>query len=239
MIGDQFQEETKYKRDQMSDIVMDWTTKPETYKEYPGSAKIELPTPPNFEGLSLDYAIRNRKSVRRYKNISLSQEYLSYLLWASTGIRAAEGGHEFRTTPSAGALYPIETYLVINNVTDIPAGVYHYNVRRHALESLKHGNHGIQTAEAAMEQGFCATAAVTFIWTAVFERSKWKYKDRAYRYVYLDAGHIAQNLAITASAMSLGTCQIAANFDEEVNDIIRVDGKEESVIYMSALGYPA
>ena len=82
----------------------------------------------------------------------------------------------------------------------------------------------------------CADATVVFIWTAIFNRSKWKYGQRAYRYIYLDAGHIAQNLALASVSLDLGSCQIAALFDEEVNEIIDVDGIEESTIYMSVVG---
>ena len=91
---------------------------------------------------------------------------------------------------------------------------------------------------AALNQKMCIEAAAVFIWTAVFGRSKWKYKQRAYRYVYLDAGHIAGNLTLAATAAGLGTCQIGAIFDDEVNAIIGVDGKVESAIYLSLVGHP-
>jgi SagB-type dehydrogenase family enzyme len=85
----------------------------------------------------------------------------------------------------------------------------------------------------------CADAPVVFIWTAIFERSRWKYGQRAYRYVYLDAGHVAAHLALAAVATGLGSCQIAATFDDEVNDLLGVDGVDESVLYMSVVGRPA
>jgi SagB-type dehydrogenase family enzyme len=81
-------------------------------------------------------------------------------------------------------------------------------------------------------------APCVFIWTAVFQRSKWKYMQRAYRYIYLDVGHIAQNLALASVALGLGSCQIGALYDEEVNDLVGVDGREESAVYMSAVGKP-
>jgi SagB-type dehydrogenase family enzyme len=84
----------------------------------------------------------------------------------------------------------------------------------------------------------CRDAPGAFVWTAIFERSKWKYKQRAYRYVYLDAGHIAQNLALAATSIGLGSCQIGAIFDDEVNAIIGVDGINESAIYLSVVGHP-
>ena len=131
----------------------------------------------------------------------------------------------------------IETYLVVNNVEEINPGVYHYNIQNHYLELLKEGDYAAETAQAALGQRMCADAPVVFIWTAVFQRMKWKYDQRAYRYVYLDAGHIVENLALTATSLGLGSCQIGALFDDEVNQIIDVDGTEESVIYMSVVGH--
>ena len=92
-------------------------------------------------------------------------------------------------------------------------------------------------AQAALDQEICAEAPVVFVWSAIFNRSKWKYKQRAYRYVYLDAGHIAENLALSATSIGLGSCQIGAFFDDEVNRIIEVDGVEESAIYLSVVGH--
>jgi SagB-type dehydrogenase family enzyme len=163
---------------------------------------------------------------------------LSYLLWAAGGIQRVERGFEFRTAPSAGALYPVETYLIVDGVEGLAAGLYHYSVKGHALEEIRTGQFGHDLTQAALGQKMCLEAAAVFIWTAIFDRSKWKYEQRAYRYVYLDAGHIAENLALAATGIGLGTCQIGALFDDEVNRIVGVDGTEESVIYMSVVGYP-
>jgi SagB-type dehydrogenase family enzyme len=123
-------------------------------------------------------------------------------------------------------------------VEEIDPGIYHYDVVRHRLEQLRLGDFRMETARAALDQQMAARANVVFIWTAVFERSKWKYRQRAYRYVYLDAGHIAQNLALAAVALDLGSCQIAALYDDEANDLLGVNGVEESTIYMTAVGRP-
>jgi len=165
-------------------------------------------------------------------------EELSYLLWACDGITRREKGYEFRTAPSAGALYPVETYVAANGVTGVIPGIYHYSVRHHALEQFRKGNLGEEVARAALDQGICASAPVVLFWTAIFERSRWKYGERAYRYVYLDAGHMAQNLALAAVSLGLGSCQIAATFDDEVNELLGADGEEESVLYMSVVGRP-
>ena len=237
-VGDRFQQETRYDRDKGFGPGLDWATKPEPYKTYPDRPRIALPEPGEQAGTSVDRALLLRRSVRQFSIRALSLEKLSFLLWASGGIQRQERGHEFRTAPSAGALYPIETYLVVNNVADLSAGVYHYALQGHALEELILGTYGGAIAASALGQRMCAECQVVFVWTAIFQRSKWKYHQRAYRYIYLDAGHIAENLALAATAMALGTCQIGAIFDQEANDVVGVDGDEESVIYMSALGHP-
>jgi len=235
-IGDHFQQKTKYDRQKMSGKTLDWTSKPPLYKSYPDAQTIPLPEMAPVPQMSLVEAIKNRKSVRDYRKKPVTKEILSWLLWASTGISRQEGGYAFRTAPSAGALYPIETYLVVNCAEQLRPGVYHYNIQNHGLELLKEGEFGTQTAKAALGQTMCADASVVFIWTAVFRRMKWKYDQRAYRYIYLDAGHIAQNLALSAVSVGVNTCQIGALFDEEINRILEVDGTEESVIYMSVAG---
>lgn len=237
-IGDLFQQETKYIRGKLSGGPLVWSAKPKTYKTYPDCPKIKLDNPDVEGGMPLWETIRYRQSIRSYKNVPLTKKYLSQLLWATQGISRQAMGFEFRTAPSAGALYPVETYLILNNVKAIEAGIYHYDVKNHQLELLKRGDFRVDAARAALDQDMAYSANVVFVWTALFERSKWKYKQRAYRYVYLDAGHIAQNLALAAVALGLGTCQIGALYDEEVNRLVDIDGTEESILYMSVVGYP-
>ena len=238
-IGDSFQKRTKYVRDKMPGKRPDWASQPPPYKEYPDNEKIELPAFDRPEADSLFAVLSVRKSVRNFADEPVALETLSCLLWASTGITREAQGYHLRTAPSAGALYPIETYLVANEVEQLKPGVYHYNICQHTLDVLKEGTFGKDIARAALDQGMCAQAPVVFIWSAIFERSKWKYDQRAYRYVYLDAGHIAENLALAAVTLGLGSCQIAALYDDEVNAIIGIDGEEESVLYMSVVGWPA
>ncbi len=211
---------------------------PDPYKSYPDKPKIELPKQNNIKTETLNHAILNRRSIRDFSKKPLSKEQLSYLIWASTGLQRKERGFEYRTAPSAGALYPIETYVVINNVKNIAQGVYHYNIESNHLEEIKKGDHRSAIAEAALNQPMCYHAAAVFIWTAIFNRSKCKYGQRAYRYIYLDAGHIAENLALSATSINLGTCQVAALYDDEVNQIIDIDGITESTIYLSVVGVP-
>lgn len=237
-IGDNFQKETKYFRGKLSGRSLLWEKKPKVYKFYPEAPKIELETPAPEGGAPLWTTIAKRRSVRNFKDEALSKQALSQLLWATQGITRRESGFEFRTCPSAGALYPVETYLVLNDVTEIDPGIYHYAVRTHSIEQLQIGDFRLKIAQAALDQDMAYAANAVFVWTALFERAKWKYEQRAYRYVYLDAGHIAQNLALAAVGLGLGTCQIAALYDGEVNSLLGIDGEEESVLYMSVVGHP-
>jgi SagB-type dehydrogenase family enzyme len=237
-IGDEFQMGTKYYRDRMSGRGLDWASKPDLYKEYPNSRKIELPLKTKIETLDLDEVLRKRKSIRHYADEPLGIDHFSFLLWAASGIQRVEGSFAFRTAPSAGALYPVETYMVAGRIEGLVAGIYHYSVKQHCLETLREGDFRNEIAMAALGQKLCIEAAAVIVWTAIFQRSKWKYDQRAYRYVYLDAGHMAENLALAATGIGLGSCQIGALFDDEVNNIIDIDGIEESVIYMSVIGKP-
>ena len=237
-VGDDFQTETKYIRNKMFGGNLNWVNKPEIYKSYPSSRTIQLSSSLKETTMGLSEILRRRKSIRAFSNQPLSQVDLAFLLWASTGIQRTEHGYEFRTAPSAGALYPVETYIAANNVEDVESGIYHYNIRNHLLEEIKTGNFGEALAHAALDQRMCATAPAIFIWTAVFERSKWKYSQRAYRYIYLDAGHVAENFALAATSITCGSCHVGAFFDDEINSIVGIDGSEESGICLSVVGYP-
>jgi SagB-type dehydrogenase family enzyme len=236
-IGEDFQAETKYFRDKRLGGNLDWANKPEVYKYYPSSKSIQLPNNLREAKISFSAVLQKRRSTRTFSGELLRMVDLAFLLWASTGIQRIEHGYAFRTAPSAGALYPIETYIVANNVEDLDKGIYHYNIENHMLEEIKLGDFGETLAHAALDQEMCADSAVVFIWTAVFKRSIWKYSQRAYRYVYLDAGHIAQNLALAATSINCGSCHIGAFFDDEINSIVAIDGKEESTICLSVVGH--
>jgi SagB-type dehydrogenase family enzyme len=237
-IGDKFQKETRYIKDKLPGGSINITDKPETYKEYPNCNTLELPDSFDLEILNFAEVLMQRKSIRNFSSEPITEEELAYLLWGTTGIQRVEEGYEFRTIPSAGALYPIETYLIINNVEGIPEGIYHYNIKNHYLEELKTGDFSDEITEATLGQTMCSRCAVVFVWTAVFARTLWKYKQRGYRYIYLDAGHVGHSLALTSTSINLGSCQIGALFDEECNNLIGVDGEKESVIYISVVGFP-
>ncbi len=235
-IGERFQEETKYVRGKLGGGYHFRRLRPEPVKSYPDAPKISLQPPAYQEGPPIWETIGERRSLRNFSRDPVDFSEISQMLWAAQGITRSEMGWGFRTAPSAGALYPVETYVSAQNVSGIECGVYHYSPREQELELLKPGHFGARLAEAALDQDFIAQAGVVFCWTAVFARAAWKYGERAYRYVYLDAGHIAQNTALAAVALGLGSCQVAALYDDEVNALLAVDGNEESVLYLTAVG---
>ena len=238
-VGDIFQKETKYYRGRLPEGGLDRGSVPDTYKRYSESPKIALPPPSFGQVVSIWEVMKKRRSIREFKEKPLSLSDLSQILWASQGITQKVQGVSLRTTPSAGALYPIETYLVINAVSELEAGVYHYAVETHELEQLKQGDFRIPITRTALDQEIACFANVVFVWTAIFERSRWKYQQRAYRYVYMDAGHIAQNVALSSVALGLSSCQIGALYDDEANVLLGIDGVNESTIYMTAVGKEA
>jgi SagB-type dehydrogenase family enzyme len=235
--GDVFQINTKYVRNKPFSHVLSWETKPETYKTYNTKRiSLSISTEVQSQSLSLLEVLKSRGSIRKFSHKPLTLSELSFLLWASAGIRTKKEGYAFRTAPSAGALYPVETYVLANDVEGLPKGLYHYSIKFNAVEELKVGDFGKELAHAALDQDMCSKAPAVFVWTAVFSRSKWKYRQRAYRYVYLDAGHIAQNLALSATSIGLASCQLGAFFDDEINSLLELDGKEESAIYLTVVG---
>jgi len=240
-IGERFQQETKYSADRMSGHYLDWEHIPERYKNYPQSTpRTKLPEPQFSKDANFWETVLKRRSVRKYDpDLALPLDVLSALLWATQGITAEAGDFHFRTVPSAGGLFPIETYVLARSVAGLEQGIYHFRPYAFDLELIKSGDFSRDLAQAALGQDMVAHAQATFIWTAVVERSKWKYRQRAYRYIYLDAGHIAQNLYLAGTASGLGICGIGALLDDAVNALIGVDGVEETVLYMAAAGWPS
>jgi SagB-type dehydrogenase family enzyme len=236
-IGDLYHQETKYRRDTIPRGGLDWAHQPSPYKEFPYALKHFPIRPPDQKGgKPIWEAMVQRRSTREFARDSVTFAELSQLIWATQGITSRAWGYDFRMVPSAGALYPIETYIVANRVEEIPAGVYHYSVKESQLILLAEGHFGPDLQQAGLGQEMLEEASCVFIWTAVVERSKWKYRERAYRYIYMDVGHIGQNLYLAAIALNLGCCTVGAFFDEEVDRIIGVDGKEEISVYLGAIG---
>ena len=210
--------------------------RPPVYKTYADAPATPLPKPLFEETSSLWAILHQRRSRRRYTGDPISIMTLATLLWATQGITLSTSGYQFRTAPSAGALYPVETYLSVHRVQDVRQGIYHFNVIEFALEEIASGHFGEPLARAALDQAMVGRGAVVFIWTGIILRSMWKYRNRCVRYICMDAGHIAQNLQLAATALGLGCCPIGAFYDEEINQILGVDGEEETAIYLATVG---
>ena len=237
-IGEAFQEETKYTPEKLAGHFLDWKNQPEHFKSYENPlARVSLPEALFAGKPDLWKLLSSRRSRRDYKSgESTSLESLSVLLWATQGITGRYGDTLFRTAPSAGGLFPIETYLNVRAVEGLDQGIYHFRPHKFDLEFLRNGDFARELAQTALDQEVVSDAQVTFIWSALVARSKWKYRQRAYRYIYIDAGHIAQNLYLAGEALGLGVCAIGAFFDDRVNGIVGLDGVEETVIYMGTVG---
>jgi SagB-type dehydrogenase family enzyme len=236
-VGDRYQKETKYSRESMGGGFLDWEKMPEAFKQYPQALQVlKLPPAKQDEGLGLWQILSRRRSERDFNRSPISLQDLSQLLFSTQGVTGKVSGYLLRTAPSAGALYPIETYLAVKRVASLTPGLYHFNIVKNALELLQERDITPALCKAALDQTMVKESAVVFIWTAVVARSKWKYRERAYRYIYMDAGHIGQNLYLAAVALGLGCCTIGAFFDDEVNEILNVDGTEETAVYMGVAG---
>ncbi len=224
-IGDRYHEYTKIRRGARG------AHKLEVSK---GRGVFRLPEPVTEGGMGLWECIARRRSFREYSPIPLSLSELSQLLWATQGI--TEPYFRLRAAPSAGALYPLETYVVVNLAEGLERGVYRYLVEEHALEMRLKGDLRQSIASAALEQEFLADAGAVFIWTAVPERTKSRYGERGWRYIYKDAAHACANLYLAAVALGLGCCAIGACFDDEVNWLLGIDGVRETVVYLASVG---
>jgi SagB-type dehydrogenase family enzyme len=239
-IGAQFHEETKYAPGRMGGYALDWAAMPAPHKNYASPiATVALPAPLIGEAADVWEVFGRRRSTRDFspaRNLPLG--LLSALLWSTQGMTAKEGGWYFRAAPSAGGLYPIETYILARAVEGLDRGIYHFRPHVFDLEFIKAGSFATVLADAALGQEMIREAQATFIWTAIVVRSAWKYRQRAYRYIYMDAGHIAQNLYLAGTAAGLGVCAVGAFFDDRVNGLIEVDGVEEATVYLAAVGWP-
>lgn len=207
------------------------------FKEYPEAERFKLPHISGKSDKDIWQILQERRSHRKFTSTGLALQDLSHLLWAAQGITARAGNFFFRTAPSAGALYPIETYIGINNVEDVKPGLYHFSPGQFVLEKLYDAPPGQLLAQAALGQRFLADCAVVFIWSAVFRRNMSKYGDRGLRYILMDAGHICQNLLLAAETLDLGACPVAAFFDDIMNDLLDLDPEEESVLYLAGVGH--
>lgn len=201
-------------------------------------AEIHL-LPPSLKGsLSLEEAIARRGSIRNFTSESLSQAQVSQLLWAAQGLSDAREG--YRTTPSAGATYPLEIFFACgrNGVSGIDDGIYQYNTDSHSLTLHHRGDVRQELARAALGQGFIYEAPVDIIICALCERTSGVYGGRGERYIFMEVGHAGQNIYLQATAFGLATVAIGAFSDEQVRQVLRLD-KQYKPLYIMPIGKPA
>jgi SagB-type dehydrogenase family enzyme len=182
--------------------------------------------------------IKTRQSHRAYTGESISIEELSYLLWATQGInRVIQGGQTvIRTVPSAGARHPFETYIFLNNVTNIPTGLYRYLGIEHQLLLLNKGENLISEVHQGTYEQYVMESAVVFIWSAIPYRAEWRYGPLAHKMIAQDSGHLCQNLYIACGSIGLGACAIGAYNQKKMDDLLGLDGTDEFTIYAATVG---
>jgi SagB-type dehydrogenase family enzyme len=200
------------------------------------SGVINLPRPTEIGGAPFWAVLSARRSTRDFSDKEMPLAVLSQLLWSTHGLTARVGRAELRTAPSAGACYPIEVYVVANNVSTLSRGLYRYVPGDHFLIPMREGDVGAEITAAALGHRMCRTGSVTFVWTAVIPRTTGRYGDRGYRYIYMDAGHVGQNMYLAATALRYGCCTIGAFDDDAMNASLGIDGEVETAVYAAAVG---
>ncbi len=204
-----------------------------------GFRYIDLPEVSYNSSVSIEEALLNRRSVRDFSPQPLTLDQISQLLWAAYGITEKgtnPGG--LRTAPSAGAIYPLEIYVVAGNIEGLSAGLYQYDATQHRLEFLREGELRRDLAEAALSQGFIADAPAMLIYTAVYKRITEKYGERGKeRYVSAGLGHSAENVYLQAVSLGLGTCAVGAFTDKMVSNTLMLS-PDETPLYIMPIGKP-
>lgn len=202
--------------------------------------QVDLPAPADVHipPCDLRTAIEQRRTLRRYAATPLTLAELSYLLWCTQGVQQVTARPStLRTVPSAGARHAFETDLLINRVEGLAPGLYRFLPLEHKLAIRQtDGQLASVLYEATQRQQHVLDCAVMFIWIAVIYRMTWRYPQRGYRYLFLDAGHICQNLALAAEALGCGICPIGAFDDAAFNAALGLDGEQMAVLYAATLG---
>jgi SagB-type dehydrogenase family enzyme len=207
---------------------------------FEGYPMVELPRSLEPLRLSLEEAIATRVSVRDLTAGPLTLPTVATLLHHAYGVSRDREDigylRSLRVVPSAGALYPLEIFFHSARIEGLKTGLYHYNPSKHHLRLLREGDETRTISQAVVQPDITRGSALIMFITAVFERSVFKYKDRGYRFVLLEAGHVAQNLNLVSNALGLGALNIGGFFDREIDDFLDLDGVTQSTIYMMAIG---
>jgi SagB-type dehydrogenase family enzyme len=211
-----------------------WESLP--YDQYP---VCELP-PASSVSMPIQEAIHARQTARCLSPTPLTLDSVATLFHSAYGLtrdlREQGFPRPFRTVPSGGALYPLELYFYSAYVESLPVGIYHYNASEHHLRFLLPGEHSGAIAGGLVQENLATDAALIVFITAIFERSIFKYGDRGYRFTLLEAGHVAQNFNLIATALGYGCVNIGGYFDRQIDDLLGLDGLTHSTIYMTAIG---
>jgi len=210
--------------------------------DYAERERIDLPDPDLSTDRAFGELLARRESVRSFSGEAVSQATLSNLLWSACGVtrRDPESGKEFRTHPSAGAMFPVETYVGLLDGEDLDVGLYYYHPSAHALRVLRTGESVAEEFREAFAGDAIdvANAGAVVALTGAFWRSKAKYGPRGYRYALLEAGHVAQNVYLACSAFGLGCVGVGGFYDDALNDALDVDGVNEAATYALVVGDP-
>ncbi len=238
--GHEFMERTKYRYTSRSDQQKGLPQPPLEIPPDPQKPVMSLPRPGSLDIPPLDLrdAIEGRRSTRSYLREPITLDELSFLLWCTQGVQQVHGDQmTFRTVPSAGARHALETYVLANAVEGLEPGMYRFLALSHQLQQVERGPAvAHRVTSACFDQQFILHSGAAFIWTAVPYRMTWRYGERGYRYLHLDAGHVCQNLYLAAEAVGCGTCAIAAFDDDEVGAVLGIDGSDQFVIYLATVG---
>jgi len=191
-----------------------------------------------YRNLEKSDQVMNRVSVRAYSEEPLSLDELSYVLWSTQGVKeVTKRPATLRTVPSAGSRHCFETYVLVNRVEGLEPGLYRFIAVDHKLQEIDMSDEiAERVTQGCFGQRFVLSSAITLILTAVRYRMMWRYTERGYRYMHIDAGHVMQNLYLCAEALNSGVCAIAAFYDDQINEILGVDGEEQFTVYVGALG---
>jgi SagB-type dehydrogenase family enzyme len=216
-----------------------------SFKGYPGALFTPLPVVEPAEGPPFERVAALRRSIRRFNGEPLRLDALARLLYFGNGLSGhldstSHGSVQpVRAAPSAGALYPVEIYAAVMAVEGLEPGLFHYAVDRHGMELLRPGNFAGLFSETTFDPATFSRAAVAFVLTGVFTRAHFKYGERGYRFTLLEAGHVCQNLLLAATSQELGAVAVGGFIDDEVNELLDLDGVDEAALYLVAAGHPA
>lgn len=206
-----------------------------SFEEFDTIVALVAPDDITVEEVTVREAIARRKSRRRFIDVPLTLEELSFLCWATQGVHSSSGSTVFRTVPSAGARHSFETYLAVFNVEGVQPGLYHYQASKERLVGLSFDEDlQMDVDRAIFGQSF--GSSVIFLWSTVPYRMEWRYAPVAHKIIALDAGHVCQNLYLACEALGCGTCAIGAYNQEAVDAVVGLDGEDEFVIYVAPVG---